>query len=82
MQLTFTGPLDVATANDASHYVVQVNDQPVAATALYNVGSSTVALTLPSGSLRSGDRVVVFWQDLLDAAGKAVSGQTGSLMVR
>ena len=83
MALTFRGPLDVALAADVSRYVVEVNGEVVAVLkASYDTASYRVTLSLPQGSLEIDDRVTVFWNDLRDAEGRTLTGQTGPLNAR
>jgi glucose/arabinose dehydrogenase len=80
IRLTFSGALDGAVAADAEHYEVEVNGEMVEIeSAAYHAASQTVMLSLPRGSLRVGDQVVVFWHDLRDAEGYPLSGRVGPL---
>ena len=50
-----------------AHYSVQVNGHTVAVeSAAYQGNTHTVWLSLPEGSLQSGDRLVVAWDNLAD----------------
>ena len=64
-------------------YTVQVNGRAVAAqSAAYNAATHSVTLDLGAGALRFGDSVAVTWGGVLDAQGRAVTGQSGALVAR
>jgi hypothetical protein len=79
VQLTFTNVLETASASETTNYTVSVNGAVVAVdgVALSN-GNRTVALWLPEGALRSGDRVEVAYQ-LRDSAGSSLNGSSSVL---
>lgn len=86
--LTFSGPLNPASAADVARYQVQVapSGSPVAqlygiATASYDSASFTVTLTL-NGDLQRNDQVVASWTNLLDSKGNALSGQSPILTAK
>ncbi|MDQ3812429.1 MAG: hypothetical protein M3347_00600, partial [Armatimonadota bacterium] len=81
--LSFTGALEAATASEVAHYRVEVNGFVVAASAAsYDGRSHSVTLSLPDGTLHAGDSVVVGWNELQDAEGRALSGRAGPLTAR
>ena len=83
VQLKFAGALEAESASDASHYSVTVNGRAVVVEAAsYDATRQTVTLSLPEGSLTAGDRVTMKWQDVLDAQGNPVTGETGTLTAR
>lgn len=80
VQLRFIGALDVDTASDPANYTVTVNGQAVTVeSAGYNASNNSVSLSLPSGSLHSGDQVSVQASGVVDAHGAAVNAQSGAL---
>ncbi|HVF09999.1 MAG TPA: hypothetical protein VNA16_04305, partial [Abditibacteriaceae bacterium] len=82
IRLTFTRALDVNDATDPTHYAVEINGRIAAVESVsYSVANSTVTLSVAEGTLRAGDAVIVYWQDLHTAGGAILSGQTGSLTV-
>ncbi|MBV9468241.1 MAG: hypothetical protein JOZ57_03290, partial [Abitibacteriaceae bacterium] len=80
VQLKFTAALDAESASDPAHYGVKVNGQAITVeSAAYNATNHSVILSLPEGTLQSGNRVVVEWLDVADSSGKLMTGQTGVL---
>ena len=78
--LRFSIALNAGSASDAANYTVTVNGKAVAVeSAGYNANNHGVALGLADGALQAGDKVVVTFTGLSDAAGQAVSGQTATL---
>lgn len=85
VQLTFGGRIDIRAASEPSRYEAEVNGSPVRVESVdlhVEVDSTTVTLRLADGKLRTGDDVVVFWDELLNETGHSVSGRTGRLVVR
>ncbi|MBV9470441.1 MAG: hypothetical protein JOZ57_14480 [Abitibacteriaceae bacterium] len=81
--LRFTVALHAESASDAANYTVTVNGQTVKVdSAGYNSSNHGVALGLPEGTLKTGDKVVVTYRGLSDSKGNAVAGQTGALTAR
>jgi hypothetical protein len=75
VNLTFSGALDQAVAQNTANYSISVNGQVVVAQgASYGTSTPTVMLLVPQGSLRVGSQVAVSWR-LRDTAGAPVSGQ-------
>lgn len=77
IRFTFSGALDTAAASNAGLYTVEVNDQAVVvetATAQRSSQGIELTLQLPFGVLQTGDRVGVFWGELLDAKGRPFAG--------
>ena len=79
--LTFTGALDATVASDPARYEVQINGA-VVESATYNAATNSVTLSLASGTLQTGDRLVVCWQELRDKNGMALSGCSDTLTAR
>jgi hypothetical protein len=83
VRLAFSGALEPVSAQNISHYTVQVNGQSVPADeAVYEGSSNSVTLLLPEGSLSAGATVAVEWKSVLDAGGRPVEGHVGSLLAR
>jgi len=83
IQLRFIGALDADAASDPANYVVTVNGQAIIVeSAGYNASNNSVSLSLPSGSLHSGDQVSVQTSGLADAQGVLIHAQSGALTVR
>ena len=80
IQLSFTGPLNSATAGDKTRYSAQVNGQNVKVEGVvYDPDSNVVLAVLPAGSINLGDEVQVQWRDLRDISDALVQGATGVL---
>ncbi len=74
--LTFDGALGAA-AGDAAHYAVSVNGVLVAVQeAAYDAAANRVVLSLPAGTLHTGDKVSVAWTNVPDAQSRLISGST------
>lgn len=77
LYLFFNGFLSPTGAATASDYTVTVNGLPLTvSSALYTRALRLVTLTVPSGSLHTGDVVAIAWNGLQDLNGNAVTGQT------
>lgn len=77
IQLTFTGPLDSATANDKSVYSIAVNGKIIPAeSAIYNTKTNSVTLQMTDSTLLQGDEVKVTWSGLLDTSGRPITSNT------
>jgi uncharacterized repeat protein (TIGR01451 family) len=77
---SFNMALDAEVAVDAQRYTVLVNGQRVdVESAAYSAPDQRVSLWLAEGSLRSGDRVTVQWNELLDRQGRVVVGEAGPI---
>jgi hypothetical protein len=77
---SFNIALDAEVAVDAQRYTVLVNGRRVEVeSAAYSAPDQRVSLWLAEGSLRSGDRVVVQWNELLDRQGRVVIGEAGPI---
>lgn len=84
-QVVFGGRMDLNSVSDLTRYEVEVNGHPVRIEIVEPyVGSDNVTITLrlAGRELRSGDKVSVFWDGLLNDAGHLVSGHVGPLVVR
>jgi len=84
-QVTFGGRMDINSISELARYEVEVNGHPVRVEIVEPyVGSDSVTITLrlANRELRSGDKVTVFWDGLLNDAGHLVSGHVGPLVVR
>lgn len=76
VRLGFTGALDAATAVQPARYTLTINGVTVNVTsASYSASSFVVLLKVPVGALHGGDTVQVSF-NLLDSAGRVVSGQS------
>ncbi|MBV9864673.1 MAG: SBBP repeat-containing protein [Abitibacteriaceae bacterium] len=81
VQLRFTGALDAEAASDPTHYTVEVNGKSVTVDSTsYNATSHTVVLALESGALQIGDHVAVSWNDVTDAKGATLNGQSNTIV--
>ena len=84
-QITFGGRMDINSVSELARYEVEVNGHPVRVEIVEPyIGSDNVTITLrlANRELRSGDKVTVFWDRLLNNAGHLVSGHVGPLIVR
>jgi hypothetical protein len=84
-QVVFGGRMDINSVSQLARYEVEVNGRPVKVEIVEPyVGSDivTITLRLANRELRSGDKVTVFWDGLLNDAGHLVSGHVGPLIVR
>ena len=82
LRLRFGGALNATDAADATRYEVLVNGTPtVVENSSYSANSSTVVLSLPLGTLRRGDTVVIKWNNLRDSQNLLSSGQVGPVKV-
>lgn len=80
VQLNFTSALDAVVAADALRYTVTVNSVAVPVlSATYTGTTFAVTLTVPSGSIPAGSKVIANWKALLDTSGKTLTGQTPQL---
>ena len=83
VKLVFGGRLEPIAAVDPTRYVVLVNNVPVKVEkASYQAAAGSVTLTLPGGSLRANDRVVVLWSNLFDAQRRLLTGRIGPFISR
>jgi hypothetical protein len=83
VSLSFTGVLDADSATEAANYEVTVNGQLVVIEAIsLSNGGRGVVIGLPEGSLKSGDRVVVKWRNVLDGQNRVVEGSAGPITVQ
>jgi hypothetical protein len=74
--LIFDRPLNVASASDASHYVVSINGAVATIqSASYNAASSSVTLSLAEGTVTAGDVIGARW-NLQSASGTNLIGKT------
>ena len=79
LRLAFSGVLDLASAGEAWNYRVQVNGEDVGILMLfYNQFTGEVVISLPSGTLNTGDKATVSYK-LLDAQLKTLSGIVATL---
>ena len=77
VQINFNGALNSGAAANPSVYSVEVNGKAAAVQAAHvQAGAAGMNLTLqlPPGTLHGGDSVNVFWENLLDAKGRPLSG--------
>ncbi|MDQ3814260.1 MAG: Ig-like domain-containing protein, partial [Armatimonadota bacterium] len=74
VHLDFVPALDSVTATDVEHYVVEINGQIVPVQrASSSASAHRVTLSLLPGTLRVGDKVVVWWTGLSDAQGRPLA---------
>ena len=84
-QVVFGGRMDLNSVSELARYEVEVNGRPARVEIVEPyIGSDSVTITLrlANRELRTGDRVTVFWDGLLNDAGHLVSGHVGPLIVR
>jgi hypothetical protein len=84
VQVAFATDLEPGAANDARTFVVEANGNRTVEPelAIYDLGLGHVTLFLPPNALQAGDRVQVFWDDLGDRRGRALSGRSGTFVAR
>jgi hypothetical protein len=77
VQVVFSGALSSAAAANPKIFAVEVNGKAAAVQGGHVQGSATgtqLTLQLPQGTLHGGDSVDVYWDNLRDAKGRALSG--------
>ncbi len=80
VRLGFTGALDAAAAAEPARYTLTINGVAVnIERATYSASNFSVLLKVPITKLRSGDSVQVSF-DLLDSAGRVLSGQSATVI--
>jgi hypothetical protein len=85
VQVTFGGRMDLNSVSELARYEVEVNGCPVRVeTVEPYVGPDgvTITLRLANRELRTGDKVAVFWDGLLNDSEHLISGHVGPLVVR
>jgi hypothetical protein len=82
IHLTFTGPLQMASAANPSHYAVHVGGVVCEVeSAQLDAGATGVTLALAKGSLTAGQTACVSWK-LLDSQGRLSAGESQQIQVR
>jgi hypothetical protein len=77
VQVNFNGALKSGVASNPSAFTVEVNGKATAVQAArVQAGAAGMDLTLqlPPGTLRGGDSVDVYWENLRDAKGRPLAG--------
>jgi subtilisin family serine protease len=81
--VTFANALDAANAADAMRYSVFVNGKPSdIENGRFLLTTNALTLRLPQGTLHKGDKVIVQWEKLIDAEGKALADGKATFTVR
>jgi hypothetical protein len=83
IQLVFSGVLDMVSVGAAGRFAVDVNGHNVAIESARFGGNfdsaDIVLLQLRPGTLKPGDKVMVYWDDLRDLRGRTLSGHAGPI---
>jgi len=81
VKVAFDGKLSASSANDPSHYSIDIGTTDSTSTmspvsAWYDSSARTVTLTLPAGTLQPGNQVTVYWDDLVTSGRRELHGCT------
>lgn len=80
VQLTFSGVLNLSSANDPRTYEVEVNGRVTQVKRVdYDPDRGHLEFQLAPRTLQSGDQITVFWDGLRTAEGRELFGHAGSI---